>query len=248
MSVEERVHELLVVAGRDIEPSTPNAAEHVLGRVARKRRRKAVASAVTTAAVLAGTAGLVLTLQPRAGGNADSLIEKTQQARSLLSRPLHLPARSSDRTCPATPGTQVDTSLFGGVALGSGPVRILLADRGELLQGQVNLSKTEDALGTGHSSAWYGIQTLWFSRPGYDGPFVVRGGAVTGSGSMEVQPGDSGLAPGTGPLVVPAGPTANTSQEGYRTVPGSTWVTAPGCYAWQVDGNGFTEVIVFDAK
>ena len=34
---------------------------------------------------------------------------------------------------------------------------------------------------------------------------------------------------------------------GYRTQPGSTWVRSPGCYAWQVDGRGFSETIVVKA-
>jgi hypothetical protein len=70
---------------------------------------------------------------------------------------------------------------------------------------------------------------------------------------MQVQPDYSGLNPGSGPLVVPAGPTINSfptpgpgTYRGYRTVPGSTWVKSPGCYAWQVDGRGFSEVIVAD--
>jgi hypothetical protein len=35
--------------------------------------------------------------------------------------------------------------------------------------------------------------------------------------------------------------------DGFRTTPGSTWVTSAGCYAWQVDGRNFSEVIVVDA-
>ncbi|MGH2884745.1 MAG: hypothetical protein ACRDPA_18920 [Solirubrobacteraceae bacterium] len=46
--------------------------------------------------------------------------------------------------------------------------------------------------------------------------------------------------------MVPAGPTQNT-ENGYRTVPGSTWVASPGCYAWQVDGRNFSELIVVHA-
>lgn len=248
MSVQERVHELLVTAGRDVEPSTPDVAERILGRVRRRRHRATALSVFATVTVLAVTATLVLTLQPKPRQNADSLSIRVQRAHSLLSRPLHVPSLSAGDACPATPGTQVDTSLFGGVALGSGPVRVLLADRGDLHHGRIDLSSTETQLGTSHSSGWYAIQTLWFSQPDYAGPFVVRGSSLTGSGSIQVQPSDDGLAPGTGPLVVPAGPTANTSTEGYRTVPGSTWVTAPGCYAWQVDGTGFSEVIVVDAQ
>jgi hypothetical protein len=50
----------------------------------------------------------------------------------------------------------------------------------------------------------------------------------------------------SGPLIVSAGATTNT-QDGYRAVPGSTWVRSPGCYAWQVDGRGFSEILVVHA-
>ncbi len=48
------------------------------------------------------------------------------------------------------------------------------------------------------------------------------------------------------PLVVPPGPTLN-SFFGYGTVPGGLFVKTPGCYAWQVDGLGFSEIIVAHA-
>jgi hypothetical protein len=116
---------------------------------------------------------------------------------------------------------------------------VMIANEGNLLRGDVDLGGTE-------APGWSAVQTLWFSAPGYQGPFVVRGQRLGASGVIEVRPGATGLVPGSGPLIVPAGPTANT-QDGYRTVPGSTWVRSPGCYAWQVDGRDFSEVIVVDA-
>ena len=101
-------------------------------------------------------------------------------------------------------------------------------------------------LGRSSVPGWYAIETLWFATPGYHGPFVVRARDLTGKGPIEVQPSGSGQVPGSGPLVVAAGPTANTG-DGYRTVPGNTWVQAPGCYGWQVDGRSFSEIIVVDA-
>jgi hypothetical protein len=127
---------------------------------------------------------------------------------------------------------------FTGVALGRGPVRVLLADRGDVLRGRVRL-------GSGQVSGWSALQTLWFAEPGYDGPFVVRASRLGTTSPVEDTPGATGLDPGSGPLAVPAGATANT-EAGYRTVPGSTWVRSPGCYGWQVDGTGFSEVIVAD--
>ena len=160
-----------------------------------------------------------------------------QTPASLLARPLHFPSLGLGARCPASPGTMVDNGYFGGVALGSGPVRVLLADRGDLLRGRAEL-------GTTQIPGWSALQTLWFSMPGYDGPFVVRAKSLNRTSPIEVQ---SGGEPGSGPLVVPAGPSLNT-RDGYRTVPGGTWVTSPGCYAWQVDGRNFSEIIVVDAR
>ena len=158
---------------------------------------------------------------------------------SLTSRPLHFPTLGPNRSCPASPGKTFNNILFAGVALGSGPVRVLLADSGDLPHGHVNLYPSE-------VRGWFALQTLWFAKPGYNGPFVVRAKRIGRSGKVEVQPGRNGLEPGSGPLMVSAGPTMN-SAGGYRTVPGSTWVKSGGCYAWQVDGRNFSEVIVVDA-
>jgi len=93
---------------------------------------------------------------------------------------------------------------------------------------------------------WFALETLWFAMPSYKGPFVVDAKRIGATGPIEVHPGPTGMQPGSGPLVVPAGPTANT-EDGYRSMPGSTWVTSPGCYAWRVKGPHFSEMIVVDA-
>jgi hypothetical protein len=168
-----------------------------------------------------------------------SVIAPSPRTTSLLARPLHFPSLQPGESCPATAGATVSNSFFSGVALGNGPVRVLIANRGDLVQGSANL-------GTTNAPGWLALQTLWFAMPGYDGPFVVRAKRLGANGPIEVLPGQTGLEPGSGPLVVPAGPTPNT-MDGFRTMPGSTWVTSAGCYAWQVDGRNFSEVIVVDA-
>jgi len=150
-----------------------------------------------------------------------------------LKRSLHFPVLSHDQSCPASPGAPVDTytSYFTGIALGDGPVRVVIGNRGDLLRGQVSVGSTGGAL-----------ETLWFAMPSYQGPFVVRGERLDGSGTIAVD----GSASDPSALVVPPGPTANT-EHGLRVAPVSTWLTSPGCYGWQVDGLTFTYVIVFDA-
>ena len=161
----------------------------------------------------------------------------------------------------------VNSQFFVGPVLGTGPVRVLLGDAGDIVHGRVDL-------GARSSSGWFGLQTLWIAMPGYNGPFVVRGARLGADSPIEVQSGgttpyNAGQVPGSGPLVVPAGPTNNTfytkwrpgelrdavtgrlvptlTGSGYRTVPVGTWIKSPGCYAWQVDGRGFNETIVMDA-
>ena len=192
----------------------------------RQRRRWLVVGLVVLLAIVGSLAASVLARSPR--------------TTSLLARPLHFPSLQPGESCPATAGATVNNSFFGGVALGSGPVRVLIANRGDLIQGRAVLGFATDTRG------WLALQTLWYAMPSYNGPFVVRAKRLGSNGPIEVQPGRTGQEPGSGPLVVPAGPTLNT-YDGIRTIPGSTWVTSAGCYAWQVDGRNFSEVIVVDA-
>jgi hypothetical protein len=183
-----------------------------------------------------------------AAGLSVSVLEATSETSrpgSLLARPLHFPTLGPGGRCPVSPGYTVNNSFFGGDALGKGPVRVLIVNGGDVVHGHPQLGTTE-------AHGWFALKTLWFAMPGYNGPFVVRGARLGKPGPIKIQPGGEDLTPGSEPLVVPAGPTINSYPPptmnipwtGYRTVPGSTWVKSPGCYAWQIDGLGFSEVIV----
>lgn len=174
----------------------------------RQRRRQLVVTFLVLAAL--GSYLAVRTTSP------------SPRSASLLSRPLHFPVLGPGGRCPASSSSMVSNSRFGGFVLGRGPVRVLLADR--VARGRVTL-------GSSDAPGWSALQTVWFAIPGYNGPFVVRAARLGAKGPIEVQPGGTGLTPGSGPLIVSAGATLNT-QDGYRTVPGSTWVRSPGCYAW----------------
>jgi hypothetical protein len=153
----------------------------------------------------------------------------------ILKRPLRLPVIRPGQPCPASPGVAVTNSYFVGVALGQGPVRPIPAAQGDLNRGIVDLSTDTGAPG------WLAFKTLWFSVPSYQGPFVIRAKRLDGTGPIAF-----GETPTLPPLVVPPGETLN-SHSGYRTAPGGTWVKAPGCYGWQIDGQSFSEIIVVDA-
>jgi hypothetical protein len=49
---------------------------------------------------------------------------------AVLNRPLHFPALRPGQRCPASLGKPVNTADFGGVALGTGPVRVLVGGTG----------------------------------------------------------------------------------------------------------------------
>ncbi len=114
-------------------------------------------------------------------------------------------------------------------------MRPIPAVDGDLRHGIVLLSSNSGVAG------WLAFKTLWFSAPAYRGPFLIRAQRLDGQGPIAF-----GETPILSPLVVPPGETLN-SHAGYRTAPGGTWVKAPGCYGWQIDGLNFSEVIVVDA-
>jgi len=122
-----------------------------------------------------------------------------------------------------------------GNALGSGPVYVF---SGEII-------------GTGHSN-----KVAWAADPSYSGPIRIRGGRIDGSGQLLLDAPDnywrgapvkaiqgSNLYPELDFLeshsIFPNVPA------GWRMWPSGTYVASPGCYAWQVDGVGFTELITF---
>ena len=95
--------------------------------------------------------------------------------------------------------------------------------------------------GLGVVNGWYGLKTLWLTMPAYQGPALIRGGRIDAPGAMAF-----GEGPVVGELVIPPGDTLNENS-GFRTAPGGTYFKASGCYAWQVDGIGFSTIIVFRA-
>ena len=155
-----------------------------------------------------------------------------------LERPLALPSLAQTGRCPVTQGVDYANDQFGGVALGRGPVQPLVvpnraADRLAALRGVLRLSSGVDG--------WHQLKTLWFATPGYRGPVLIRGRDLNGG-----DPVAFGETPALLDPKLPPGPTVNGTH-GYREWPGATWLRSPGCYAWQVDGLGFTRVFVFKA-
>lgn len=154
---------------------------------------------------------------------------------AVLDRPFHFPVLRPGQRCPASHGSPVNTADFGGIALGTGPVRVIIAGTGDLRHGIADLIDPTSV------PPWLGLKTLWFSVPAYQGPFIIRAWRLGRAGPVAM-----GEGPTVAPLVVPPGPTLNGTG-GWREAPGGLWVRTPGCYAWQVDGLTFSEIIIVRA-
>lgn len=153
----------------------------------------------------------------------------------LASRKLLFEQLPEGAACPTDAGRIFKTKDFTVVALGG--------DR--QVQPGLAMSRPRQAA-TGRividrgPNGWWGFKTLWFARPSYQGPFLVRGLRLDRAGEIRF-----GEGPHANMLAV-RNQTMNGSQ-GFRQVPGGTHVKGPGCYGWQVDGVGFSYRIVFEA-
>ena len=94
-------------------------------------------------------------------------------------------------------------------------------------------------------SAWRAARVTWVASAGYSGPVLIRGRRLGGSGAVGFGEGRTPydelqlLAPASGAPPVPGAGRAWLS---------FTRLRRPGCYAYQVDGTGFSYAIVFTAS
>lgn len=73
------------------------------------------------------------------------------------------------------------------------------------------------------------------------GPVLVRGRRLGADDRIAF-----GEEPSLTDPQLPPGPTIDGAH-GWREWPGGTFLRSLGCYAWQVDGAGFSDVVVFEA-
>ena len=179
------------------------------------------------------------TTLPSGGKGATVPAQPDQTATDLRQRPLHLPPLKSDVPCPTSPARRVAAQF--GIAQGNGPV---YATIGEAESSQpVVLHYADPAhFGQGEptNQGWGGLKVLWFVDPQYQGPILVRGHQLNGEHELRFNESLQHE------LSLDAISNGNTSQ--WANFPSYTRLQAPGCYAYQVDGYGFSEVMVFQAS
>jgi hypothetical protein len=150
--------------------------------------------------------------------------------RGLLARPLHIPTLAAATPCPADAPTG-GSDAYGGTRFGPGPAYPTLG----LRDGHAALTYLR---GWGYEG-WDGAKVLW-TVPSYRGPYIVRGRQLDGPGVLRFDQGPSWTNRLHDELRL-TGPYADLN-------PAATFLRAPGCYAYQVDGRGFSYLIVFSAQ
>lgn len=155
---------------------------------------------------------------------------------SMLWRPLNLPTLGPGETCPVAAALRVSNSF--GLAVGDGPVFASGLGGKAVLPFEYPPSKRSIFFGSG----WGGNKVLWIASPSYAGPVLIRGEQLNGPQVVGFSLG--GRLAYTN-LQFPPG--KQQGDHGWRNWPTATRLQASGCYAYQVDGTTFSEVIVFRA-
>jgi hypothetical protein len=118
-----------------------------------------------------------------------------------------------------------------------GPCPVTLTVDGPVSAG----TRTEVGFQSDGDSPWQQAQVTWTASGAYAGPVLIRGGEVGGGGM--------GFGEAATPYdelqLLDAGEGAPRVPDGGRAWLTDTRVQSSGCYAYQVDGTTFSEVIVF---
>jgi hypothetical protein len=150
---------------------------------------------------------------------------------ALESRPLHLPELAPGTACPRSPGREV-TPTFGTL-YGDGPAYAALFQRGD--DGVVHYGASTPEGG------WYYAKVLWVVDPPHRQRTLIRGRQIDGLNTLRF---------GFGPIPsseLKISEWGASSDSEWGSEPSETRLRAPGCYAYQADGKGFSTVIVFEA-
>ena len=150
-----------------------------------------------------------------------------------LGRPLHLPRLAKGAPCPVSHG-EAASKLGRGLArmpvAGTGPVYLMSV--GDDPAGSLGIARAD-------LQGWRGQKAPWIASPRYRGPILIRGARIDGRGELRFARSTGEHLPALyqrrGQAVQP---------NGWRVWPGLILVRTPGCYALQIDGLKFSNLIV----
>jgi hypothetical protein len=165
---------------------------------------------------------------------------------AAIKRPLRLPSLAPGESCPVSPTRRLPAGAgFSAPFSARGEPPFYVATAAPVTVGPTRT--------TGDRSRWRDQKVIWVVDETYGGPLLVRGARIDREGPLRFLRyiGAYGYAGGAGddrpaPSLLYDWFGLNADPTGsLRSFPSGIFVRAPGCYAVQVDGVGFSERLVF---
>ena len=136
--------------------------------------------------------------------------------------------------CPVSPqqiAHNLSSEFGNGPAVGSGPIYPLM---GEMQEGVLRYSQVYSD--SHYKDGWAYSKVLWMAKPEVSGSVLIRGRQIDGTDAI-------GFGMGDDPAFEIKWEIASGS--GWASLPSEIRIRSPGCYAYQVDSQNGSEVIVF---
>lgn len=159
----------------------------------------------------------------------------------LEQRPVRLLPLSGSTSCPLTRNQEI--LPYFGFTPGKGPVSV----RETSEPFSTGVPTTGDTL---QNEGWKGQKEIWFIRPPYLGPILVRGRLLNGPQTLRFSGGYAQLYYNGDPWEAPTSPELlllGSTQYDYPPIGWGVYSFArvPGCYVYQVDGLDFSGYFIF---
>jgi hypothetical protein len=149
-----------------------------------------------------------------------------------LHRPLHLPRLAPGKRCPINPSHNSPWGN-GQRLVGRGPAYLITVG---------GAGSTSIAISVRDKLGWYGQKTPWVVERSYNGSILVRGARIGRRGQVRFA---HGYGEHLEELQWEAGADQGSPPDSnYRFLASTMLVRAPGCYAFQIDGDSFSKIIV----
>jgi hypothetical protein len=164
---------------------------------------------------------------------------------NLANKPLHLPSVAAGAACPVS---QIHTGVVPGrqYVLGNGPVYLVVTNPTPTIvyNAAPFIGDTASTLG--------GARSIWAINPNYQGTVLIRGQQLGGKNPLRFNGGLDQVnsnSQGTEPILNDLRLNGQQSQNSsWASFVAFTRMQALGCYGVQIDGQNFSEVIVFQAS